>query len=105
MILLKDLSEEARGTLVKAIPLYRQKEFWEDKEYIKLYQDFMTQTKTVKEPIGFNQFNRLCLAMKRSLKINPYTKENSVEEDIVRKDVRETFANFRNQKWRVSYAK
>ena len=49
MILLKDLSDEARGTLVKAIPLYRQDEFWEDKDYIKLYQDFMAQTKTVKE--------------------------------------------------------
>lgn len=89
MIKLKDLSSEARGILVKAIPLYRKKEFWEDKEYIKLYQEFLGATKTVDNPPGFNKFNLAILQMKRAMPIltyKDYNKGQNYDFDIVTKN-------------------
>ena len=80
MIKLKDLSNDARGILVKAIQLYRQSEFWEDKEYIKLYQESLGETKTVDNPPGFNKFNAAVLGMKRAMKTLTY-KEHAVGQD------------------------
>ena len=88
MIKLKDLSSEARGILVKAIPLYRKEEFWEDKEYIKLYQEFLGATKSVDNPPGFNKFNLAILQMKRAMPILTYKdyKGQNYDFDIVTKN-------------------
>lgn len=94
MINLKELSEEARGILVKAIPLYRQENFWEDAEYIKLYQDFLGATKSTKSPPGFNKFNGAILGMKRKLPFLSY-KTDDAEFDIFRKSVETVVKNAR----------
>jgi len=89
MIKLKDLSNDARGILVKAIPLYQQNEFWEDQEYIKLYQEFLGETKTIDNPPGFNQFNGAILGMKRAMKTltyKDYDKGQNYDFDIMRKN-------------------
>ena len=65
MIELKDLSEEARGILKKAIPYYSQKDFYQNEKYLELYKDFLGATNTTSNPYSFNEFNTAILRYKR----------------------------------------
>ena len=83
MIPLGGISEEARTTLVKAIP-YQQGGFTsEDTEYFQLYTDFQTQTRHKYVGEGsFNRFQAAVLGMSRRIKTLTYKGTGSYEELI-----------------------
>lgn len=78
MIELKDLSEDARGILKKAIPYYSQKDFYQNEKYLELYKDFLAATNTTSNPYSFNEFNTAILRYKRWI---PLTYKNAESED------------------------
>ena len=65
MIELKNLSEEARATLKKAIPYYSKEDFYQDEKYLELYKDFLMQTRAMGVKVSFNDFNTAILRYKR----------------------------------------
>ena len=79
MIELMSLDEEARGILVKAIPHQAGGFSSEDKEYFKLYAEFMKATNYKYAGEGsFDRFQCAVVGMKRKLKRLTY--KNSLEE-------------------------
>jgi hypothetical protein len=67
MIRLRELSEEARGILVKAIPA-NQRFTSRDEDFVKLYQDFMKETNYAYAGEGsFDRFQLAVLTMKRKM--------------------------------------
>lgn len=104
MINLRDLSQDAINILVKAGHLDLSNEHHENKDYLKLYQDFLIETGTTKTPCGFNQFNVAIVNAKRKKTL--YFKEQGIcEWDTVRKEVKETFGQYRNERWRFNYVR
>jgi len=77
MIKMRELSEEARGILVKAIPA-NQRFTSKDEDFIKLYQEFMKETKYAYAGEGsFDRFQLAVLTMKR--KIGPLYYKSSID--------------------------
>ena len=52
MINLRNLSQDAINILVKAGHLDLSDEYWKNEQYVKLYQDFLAETGTIKSPCG-----------------------------------------------------
>lgn len=104
MINLRDLSQSAINILVKAGHLDLSDKHWENEEYLKLYQDFLVETNSTKNPPGFNRFNVAVVNAKRKKTL--YFKEQGLcEWDAVRKEVRDTFGQYRNKRWRYEYVR
>lgn len=83
MIDLMTLSEDARGVLVKAIPHQAGGFSSEDKEYFKLYEEFMRATNWKYNGEGsFEKFQCAVVGMKRKLKTLTY--KNSLEEIMLK---------------------
>ena len=104
MINLRNLSQNAINILVKAGHLDLTSEYWENDDYVNLYKEFLAETGTVGEPCGFNKFNVAVVNAKRKKAL--YFKEQGLGEwDTVRKEVKETFGQYRNDRWRFNYVR
>lgn len=82
-IKLKTLTEEERGVLVEAIPLLRiqEKYYWEDEDFKRLYQKWLTTTNSAyHKDGGFEQF-RLAIHMMRKTMPNTYKIEKHAHTD------------------------
>ena len=83
-IKLKLLTEEERGVLVESIPLLRiqDKYYWDDPEFKRLYQKWLTTTNSAyHKDGGFEQF-RLSIALMRKTMPNTYKiAKDSYSED------------------------
>lgn len=104
MINLRNLSQNAINILVKAGHLDLTSEYWENEDYVNLYKEFLAETGTTKSPCGFNKFNVAVVNAKRKKTL--YFKEQGIcEWDTVRKEVKETFGKYRNERWRFNYVR
>mgnify|MGYP001394096012 CR=1 FL=1 len=108
MIDLWDLSVEARGALVNAIPHYKKEGFYKDKNFLDCYQEFNKETNNRYLHLGFDGFRGAVLGMKRKMPNLTYKQNNleTVKKVVTESDYRKLHINtldeFCKRKWRNS---